>query len=132
MAKNSGAKNDKSKPPVDLLPSWPLVEIAKVLGFGAGKYSRYNWAEGMDWSRPTAALMRHVLAWKEGEDLDEESGLSHLAHAGCCILFLLAYQRYGLGRDDRWRPGLKGEELIPEGGGGVSGVGDLKTPIDLY
>ena len=35
------------------------------------------------------AAMRHLLAWFEGEKNDEETGLNHLAHAGCDILFLL-------------------------------------------
>jgi hypothetical protein len=29
--------------------------------------------------------------------------MSHLAHAGCCLLFLMEYQRNGWGTDDRFR-----------------------------
>mgnify|MGYP001558282212 CR=1 FL=1 len=60
-----------------------------------------NWEAGFDWSRPYDALQRHLTAWWEGEDLDPESGLSHLAHCGCCLLFLLAFQLRRTGRDDR-------------------------------
>lgn len=102
--KCQGMKYDKEKPPVNLLPAQPLIEISRVLGFGREKYKAWNWAKGMEWSRIVGSLHRHVLAWQEGEDVDEESGLNHLAHAGCCILFLLAYQIYGIGEDDRWKP----------------------------
>lgn len=44
-----------------------------------------------------AAAMRHLAAWRDGEQLDEESGLPHLAHALCCIVFLRELDRAGLG-----------------------------------
>lgn len=94
-------KHDDDKPRVELLPPDALVEISKVLTHGAKKYSANNWCQGADWSRYIGATMRHMLAWAMGEDLDPESGISHLAHAGCCVLFLLSYQLNGLGTDDR-------------------------------
>jgi hypothetical protein len=57
----------------------------------------------MAWSRCFGALMRHMTAWWEERDVDEETGMSHLWHAGCCILFLIAYELRGLGTDDRPR-----------------------------
>lgn len=60
-----------------------------------------NWEKGMDWSRPFSALHRHLEAWWNGENHDPETGYSHLWHAGCCILFLIAYERRGIGKDDR-------------------------------
>jgi hypothetical protein len=96
-------KHDAAKLPYDLLPSDAVEEIVRVLDFGAGKYGADNWAQGMAWSRPFAALMRHMWAWWRGEDNDPESGLSHLAHAGCCVLFLLAYHKRGVGIDNRLR-----------------------------
>ena len=75
--------------------------IAKVLAFGADKYSERNWEKGMVWSRPFSALLRHITAWWGGEDKDEETGYSHLWHAGCCILFLIAFEIRGIGLDDR-------------------------------
>lgn len=94
-------KHDSNKPSVDLLPSAPLLETASVLDFGARKYTRNNWRKGMKWSRLHAAALRHLLAHKEGEDKDPESGLSHLAHAACCIMFLQEYEIRKLGEDDR-------------------------------
>lgn len=101
--KEEALKADSAKPRMDLLPFEALEEIAKVLAFGAEKYEAHNWRKGMKWSRVIAALLRHVSAFVKGEDRDPESGLSHLAHAGCCILFLLSYSLTSSGTDDRYR-----------------------------
>ncbi len=105
MSENSsgGTKHDSGKPPVELLPSAPLLMIAEVLGFGAKKYAAHNWRQGFNQSRLIGAAMRHLLAYNDGEDTDPESGLSHLAHLGCCVLFLLEHQAKGIGNDDRFR-----------------------------
>jgi hypothetical protein len=55
----------------------------------------------MAWTRPWNALMRHLWAWMRREPADAVTGFSHLAHAGCCILFLIAYELRGVGLDDR-------------------------------
>jgi hypothetical protein len=86
----------------DLVPFAAIAEIAEVLAYGAAKYEANNWARGTDWSRYFAALCRHVFAWWGGENRDPETGLSHLAHAGCCLLFLIEYQRNRWGHDDRF------------------------------
>lgn len=77
------------------------MEIAKVLDFGAKKYDSWNWSKGIAWSRVYGALLRHLFAWWRGEDRDPESGLSHLAHAGCCLVFLLQYNLTRRSYDDR-------------------------------
>ncbi|NBT07022.1 MAG: hypothetical protein EBS54_10085, partial [Betaproteobacteria bacterium] len=82
-------KFDSDKLPVNLLSSEALLQTAAVMKFGADKYSEHNWRSGFAWSRPLAAAMRHIMAFNDGEDKDPESGLSHLAHAACCIMFLL-------------------------------------------
>jgi hypothetical protein len=94
-------KHDVGKVRFGLVPFDALREIAHVLTTGAAKYSDHNWKAGADWSRYFDALMRHLTAWWEGESLDAETGRSHLAHAGCCLLFLLAYELRGIGKDDR-------------------------------
>ena len=94
-------KDDNAKTRYDLLPPELLEETAKVLTFGAQKYSAHNWAQGASWSRYFSAMMRHMWAWWRGEDNDPETGFSHLAHAACCLSFLIAYQRRDLGEDDR-------------------------------
>lgn len=86
-----GKKKDEGKIGVQLLPPAPLEEIAKVLDFGAKKYDAWNWSKGIRYSRVYGAALRHLWAWYRGKDVDSETGLSHLAHAGCCVLFLLQY-----------------------------------------
>jgi hypothetical protein len=94
-------KDDGGKAPWHLLPVDAVRGIVAVLGFGAAKYGERNWEAGMAWSRPYAALQRHMTAWFEGEAKDPETGMSHLWHAGCCCLFLIAYEMRGIGTDDR-------------------------------
>ena len=94
-------KHDEGKPRIDLIPPEMLLETAKCLGFGANKYTEGNWELGLDWNRVYSALMRHMIAFWGGEDLDKESGLSHLSHAACCISFLIAFQERGIGNDNR-------------------------------
>lgn len=55
----------------------------------------------MAWSRMLGACLRHLFSWAKREEADPESGLSHLAHAACCVLFLIDYERRGAGQDDR-------------------------------
>ena len=98
---SEGVKHDDDKLPMHLLPPELLRGTAAVLDFGARKYSARNWELGMAWHRPYAALLRHMLAWWEGEELDPETGLPHTWHAACCIAFLMAYQARGIGTDDR-------------------------------
>lgn len=97
----SGTKHDSGKVMLELLPFESLEQIAQVLTFGAKKYAAHNWRGGFAWSRLLGACLRHLFAWARGQDNDPESGLSHLAHAGCCILFLIAHVVNGYGEDDR-------------------------------
>lgn len=96
-----GKKNDQEKVGTHLLPPGPLLEIAKVLDFGAKKYDPWNWAKGIKYTRIYGAILRHLWSWYRGEDNDPETGISHLAHAGCGILFLLQYSATRLQFDDR-------------------------------
>lgn len=89
-----GRKNDSEKLRWDLLPFDCLNEIIRALMHGANKYSDYGWQTVPNAKqRYFSALIRHVSAWWQGEKKDPESGLSHLAHAGCCLLFLMWFDR---------------------------------------
>lgn len=99
-------KFDNGKVPLQLMSTVALNKIAEVLAHGAQKYSANQWRTGMDWSRLIGAALRHITAFNNGEDLDPESGLSHLAHAGCCIMFLLEYEDTRCDFDDRYRPSM--------------------------
>lgn len=98
---NEGRKDDTGKDPWHLIP-WDSIRcIVKILEFGAKKYSDRNWENGMMWSRPFSACIRHLTAWWEHDPGDPETGFSHLWHAGCCILFLITYELRHIGTDDR-------------------------------
>jgi hypothetical protein len=84
-----GRKDDNAKPRWDLLPMGLVEETVKVLTFGAKKYADNNWMKVANFNeRYWAALMRHLVAWRSGEINDPETGLSHLAHAVCNLVFL--------------------------------------------
>lgn len=87
-----------------------LSQVVDVLAFGARKYAPRGWEKGIEYSRCFSAAIRHIYAWYiEGERNDPETGLSHLAHAACEILFLVAFEERGrTDLDDR--PGLIVEE----------------------
>ena len=85
----AGRKFDGGKLEYGLLPPLALEETVKVLTFGAQKYERDNWQKVPDAKRRYFdALQRHVWSWKQGEQIDPESGIHHLAHAMCCLMFL--------------------------------------------
>jgi hypothetical protein len=86
----NGVKYDKNKPDMYLLPPRALLEVGKVLTYGANKYSPDNWRR-LDslQERYTSAALRHILADMADEENDEETEMSHLAHAICCLLFKL-------------------------------------------
>jgi len=88
-----GVKNSmtdkENKPMMALVPRALILGCAKVLTYGAMKYAPNNWRRGMRWGEPADALLRHFFAWLDGEDLDQESGLSHLSHCAANLAFLM-------------------------------------------
>lgn len=86
-----GKKFDDGKDRWDLVPWKGLRDVVRVISYGANKYGDDNWRQVPNGrNRYSAAAMRHFTAWRLGEDVDPESGLPHLAHACCSLLFLLA------------------------------------------
>jgi hypothetical protein len=104
MPTGTALKFDSDKLPLHLLSTEAMNQTAAVLAFGAEKYAEHNWRKGFVWSRPLSAAMRHITAFNAGEDKDPESGLSHLAHAACCIMFLLEFEKTRQELDDRYKP----------------------------
>lgn len=89
----SGEKHDSGKPDWSLLPLKQVEEIVRVLSFGAEKYDRDNWQKVPDAkNRYFAAAMRHLTEYQAGHNIDKESQLPHLAHAACCLVFLLWFE----------------------------------------
>lgn len=99
-----GKKFDAGKPMLSLVPARPLIEVARVLTYGASKYDRHNWRKGMAWSRLLDASLRHITAFNDGEDVDPETGICHLAHAICGLMFVLEYTQTHPVLDDRYKP----------------------------
>jgi len=98
---NEGDKHDGGKVRYELLPTYPIRETAKVLTLGAKKYTDRNWEKGFKWSRAYGATHRHLAAWWDREDLDPETGINHLAHVLCEVMFLLEFTRTHSKHDDR-------------------------------
>ena len=78
-------KLDTGKSRPDLIPTGVLKAMGDVMAYGAAKYEIDNWQKCEDPRRYEAAAMRHIVAHLDGEKLDPESGLPHLAHALCSI-----------------------------------------------
>lgn len=89
-------KSDAGKPRMGLLPFDSLEAVADILTFGAEKYGPRTWQtiEAPE-DRYLDALLRHLSAHAQGEDLDPESQRLHLAHAACNALFLLHFALKG-------------------------------------
>lgn len=102
MSTTEGMKFDGDKTRMDLLDPSAIEQLAQVLTFGARKYAAHNWRKGISKSRLIAAALRHLFAYLAGEDKDAESGLSHVAHAMCCCMFLLGLE-HRTELDDRWK-----------------------------
>lgn len=85
-----GKKYDQDKMRYDLVPFRGLDDVVRVLTYGATKYGPDNWrnVERAEERYPAAAL-RHISAYMQGEPYDRETGISHLAHAICSLLFVL-------------------------------------------
>lgn len=90
-------KQDTDKPMVSLIEPKFILGIAEVLTFGAKKYEIDGWkkAKLSDMRRYKDALLRHTLAYIDGETIDPESGLSHLYHISCNTMFLDYFDRKG-------------------------------------
>ncbi len=92
MATKKGVKLDDGKVRMDLFPLEVAESISKVLTFGAQKYTGNGWQQVPDAvKRYQAAMLRHLTAIEKGELYDDESGLPHIYHVGCCVTFLIYF-----------------------------------------
>lgn len=90
------------KAPMSTVPGGVLAEIGVALLEGAAKYGRSNYrASGGRASVYYDAAMRHMIAWWEGEDIDAESGLSHVTKAIASLVVLRDVMMRGNLTDDR-------------------------------
>lgn len=110
-ADGKGLRYDSGKTRFELIPFDALRVIAEVFTKGAEKYEPRNWERGMLFSRCVGSLLRHFTAWENGEDIDAESRLPHMAHAAWNCIALLTYGLRGIGEDDRPKSAGKMSQL---------------------
>ena len=111
-----------TKAPLRLVPPALVIETAPAMANGASKYGAYNWREhAVSVSVYLEALMRHVLAYWDGEEVATDSGVKHLAHASACLAIIFDAAAVGKLIDDRPLPGgasallalqARGEEVV--------------------
>lgn len=101
-ARGSGARFNDGKVEYHQFPIESIEGVLRVLMYGAKKYAPGNYLKGQKWSTPFNSMMRHMAAWQRGEELDRESGLPHLDHAMCNLMFLSIYRDVYPEGDDRW------------------------------
>ena len=102
-----GEKRDAGKLRFDLIPVYPLQELARVYTIGAKKYTDNNWRQGFKWGRLFAAMCRHAFAWWSGERNDPVDRQHHLASVAWCAFALMDFERGAIGEDDRWKEPLQ-------------------------
>lgn len=92
--RDRGVKSDFSKPQMSLLPLKDLEGVVRVLEFGMKKYARGDWKFVQDGAfRYFDAGLRHSGELTDPDTiedlrkLDPESGLPHIDHAICSLIF---------------------------------------------
>ncbi|MGE3582878.1 MAG: dATP/dGTP diphosphohydrolase domain-containing protein [Hyphomonadaceae bacterium] len=89
MSANPKDRIGAAKAPISCIPAPVIFEIGLAMMEGARKYGRHNWrAADVRASVYYDAAFRHLAAWWEGEDIDPQSGISHLAHAMASLAIL--------------------------------------------
>lgn len=102
-AKKEGSKFDEGKLRFDLIPIYPLEELARVYTIGAKKYGDHNWRKGLKWSRVIRAGIGHFYSWIRGEQYDLEDGQHHLSSVAWCVFTLMQYEKDKPELDDRFK-----------------------------
>jgi hypothetical protein len=97
----AGEHKDEGKPAVQYLEPEFLEAVGRAMGYGAKKYAERNYRKGIAQSRLVGSVLRHIFAWMRREDVDAESGLPHLAHAGASLNMLMWMSIHRLDLDDR-------------------------------
>lgn len=91
-----------AKCPVSTVPSQFIMGTGLAMMEGHLKYGGHNFrVAGVKYSVYYNALFRHMMAWWEGEEVDPDSGLSHLYKASACIAILVDAMHSSIGADDR-------------------------------
>lgn len=103
------------KAPLHLVPASFKAATAVALAEGAMKYGSWNWrAAGVRASVYVSALQRHLDKWFNGEAIDPETGVPHLANASACLAVLIDSMSQGNMVDDRPLPQPRFPQIINE------------------
>lgn len=90
------------KPPHSTVSQSVMAEVGVGMLEGARKYGRHNYrVSGVRASVYYDATRRHLDSWWEGEDVDPDSGLSHVTKAICSLVVLRDAMIQGMVVDDR-------------------------------
>lgn len=90
------------KAPMSTVSGAVLAELGVAMLEGACKYGRHNFrAVGVSAAVYYDATMRHLIGWWEGEDLDPDSGLSHVTKAIASLVVLRDAMIQGKFNDNR-------------------------------
>jgi hypothetical protein len=109
-AASGGNKNQKESQ-LSSAPLAGLTELGKVCALGADKYGRENYRGGYPIHLNIDALYRHLLAFQNGEDLDPESGVTHLAHVAWHALAMIQILEDHPECDDRYKARYEGQAV---------------------
>lgn len=88
---DQGLRHNDGKNRLDLIPCSLIDGVGRVLTFGAKKYEADNWRKftPQQVKECIGSAMRHIEQYRQGNWLDPESGLPHLAHAATNLGFIL-------------------------------------------
>lgn len=95
-------KKEKKRAQFTALDPRVIAEVSEVAGFGAEKYARLDYRKGATASEYIDASMRHLTKWLIGVDNDDESGMSHMAHAMWNLHAARSNQLDKTLKEDRW------------------------------
>lgn len=98
-----GTKLDNGKPRISLIPIEALTECGIAFTYGAKKYDDDNFKKGIKYRRLLDAAFRHMMAIADGEDIDLESGNSHIGHALASLAMLSYMMKNKPEFDDRFK-----------------------------
>lgn len=86
----------EQKPQLQLLPPIFLTATARCMELGAKKYGKWNFRENkVECQTYIGAMLRHIMQYQDGEDVDPESSQSHLAHVAASAAILLDAEKNG-------------------------------------
>lgn len=93
-------KDTTGKPRLSLVPPGIIEAVGEVRTFGCKKYGAPDNWKTVKPELYVDALMRHLVRYlRDPKAVDEESGLSHLAHMACNLAFLIEMENTTCGTE---------------------------------